>query len=287
MELLNALFSDADSLIMGIINAKIDALKDKLNDLVSFHKQLFISEQGINVIDAEESILRKKVISHIEFLIAWLKSEKSDMGPLFQEVPWLEWQNLDILSEKKLPEKIEFPYLKNFPIQNLKKPLAYCFFKGLVYKYKCRNYHKGLVLNRKDDPGRIIHMPDFINFHFTIPISEFLLEQWQNILASSITNMHKAHQASETLKDQVLLTTNLGLEEGYWESLKSHEHRQILLNYQKLVTELQQDIQNYKEQMKVDLHSFLERLSKQINSALDIAGSPLLPNSAYQYKKIV
>jgi hypothetical protein len=278
------LFPETNVRILEILNGKINLIKERLNNFETLHKQLFNDSHIKDPVNKNAGISRSKLASHFQSTIDWIKSEESDSGELFQNLPWDEWQKWEITALSNLPEILELPYPESLSTQTPEKSFAYYVLKRPLYNFKSSAYYKKEKQGGEGNVGRMIPTHDFIRYYLMVPVSEFILSQWQKIVHINGTIFYQVHQATESLKDEMLLAQKLESGEAYWKELEAHQPESILQNYQDIIPKMHEMLRVLEDNIEFDLEEFINNLINKINIQLEIAGSPLLPQRKFSIK---
>ncbi len=270
-DILKKIFSDTETQVLSTVRSKFNILNDKVDEFEILHKK-FIKSGKDSINPTYRNLDQITIlIEHLTSIIDWLKSNQADLESVFAEIPWSDWQELQLMTEKIFPDKLELPYLDENTLPAPDKSNFFYLIKKPLYKYKYYIYVK------RKSSGRIIPLQGFLQLFFNVPVSEFIFLQWQKMIQAYIRIILQIHQASDILKDEILLTQEMTSANSYWQELRSQNPEKTLQNYQKIIPEIRQMFTNLENSLESELKEFLEKHFNHISDVFDIAGSPLLP----------
>lgn len=231
-----------------------------------------------------------KLKEHLHVLHDWLESEETDVDFLFADRPWRNLQEQHYGLRANFEERCNLPYeeiaLEVSPtdswIRRLRKKLTFA-----RYELKSRQSVRMASQKGMEEQGRSFNIHEFVEHFITIPAAAFMLSRWQKTLALFSKILVELHQASEVVEDHVLLAAALNNQEtSYWDALKAHTPLEGIKVYiDESNRSLNRVDQVERESEKRD-RLFIDELDKQVNGALRISGSHLLPGRSFNQKKI-
>ncbi len=259
---------------IGFLNESIDRFQGRFANLMQNHSQ--------GPAEYWSSLSEIFLQLHQRLSDSYELESLMGAGPLLKQ-----WRDpYDTLLDKS-ERKISQPYDESFwrlkssksYVQKFKKILYYITHPIFFFRSRGRLPAGGKLPERNFNPRR------FNEVFVLQPLIDFQWHELHNLLLLYSKLLIRLQSATDKLKDTILRTAELESEDTYWSSVQTHTSENFQDALSKGINEVKGSIVQYKEDADRRLLTFQESLQEQYAQKWRIAGSTLLPKSAFSERK--